>query len=322
MRRRAWQAVLRLSGLELSPVSHVERLVSLLGGFAGIYAIILISAQFVEGPAAAMIVASMGASAVLLFAVPHGPLSQPWPVFGGHLISALVGVSCAKLIPHSALAAAAAVSLAIGAMHYLRCIHPPGGATALTAVVGGSGVQALGYGYVLAPVLLNVAVILAVAVLFNAPFAWRRYPAALKRARRSERSATRGPISHENLVYALSEVDSFIDVSEQDLLLIYDLATQRSLLANVPPERLALGRYYSNGKYGAEWSVRQIIDAAESSAGQDDKVIYKVVAGDARYSTGVTTRAEFARWARYEVYREEGNWRRRDEARGGAGGQA
>jgi CBS domain-containing membrane protein len=321
MRRRAWQAVLRLSGLELSPVSHVERLVSLLGGFAGIYAIILISAQFVEGPAAAMIVASMGASAVLLFAVPHGPLSQPWPVFGGHLISALVGVSCAKLIPHSALAAAAAVSLAIGAMHYLRCIHPPGGATALTAVVGGSGVQALGYGYVLAPVLLNVLVILTVAVLFNAPFAWRRYPAALKRVSRSERSAARGPISHENLVYALSEVDSFIDVSEQDLLLIYDLATQRSLLAHVPPERLVLGHYYSNGKYGAEWSVRQIIDAADGSAGQDDKVIYKVAAGDARYSTGVATRAEFARWARYEVYREEGNWRRLDQAHGGAGAQ-
>ena len=61
----------------------------------------------------------MGASAVLLFAVPHGPLSQPWPLVGGHLISALVGVSCAKLIPHSAVAAAAAVSLAIASYGYI-----------------------------------------------------------------------------------------------------------------------------------------------------------------------------------------------------------
>jgi hypothetical protein len=254
----------------------------------------------------------MGASAVLLFAVPHGPLSQPWPLVGGHLVSALVGVSCAKLIPHGAIGAAAAVSLAIGAMHYLRCIHPPGGATALTAVVGGSGVQALGYKFLLTPVLLNVVVILSVAVAFNAPFAWRRYPAYLKRMRKVEQQAAKGPISHENLVYALSEVDSFIDVSEQDLLVIYDLATQRSLEAHVAPAAIKLGHCYSNGKYGVEWSVRQVIDASGGRDEARDMVIFKVVAGDARFATGVATRNEFARWARYEVYREDENWRKVD----------
>jgi CBS-domain-containing membrane protein len=315
MANARWQAALRLVGLELSPVSHVERLVSTLGGFLGIYAILVISARFVDLQAAVLIVASMGASAVLLFAVPHGPLSQPWPVFGGHLISALVGVSCAKLIPHGAVAAAAAVSLAIGAMHYLRCIHPPGGATALTCVVGGPAVEALGYGYVVTPVLLNVAVILVVAVVFNAPFAWRRYPAVLRRAKQMQERETKGPISHENLVYALSEIDSFIDVSEQDLLVIYDLATQRSMAANLTPGRIELGHYYSNGKYGSEWSVRQVIDAAEQTGDPSrDTVIFKVVAGDGRYSTGVSTRSDFARWARYEVYREDENWRKVDDA--------
>jgi CBS-domain-containing membrane protein len=119
----------------------------------------------------------MGASAVLLFAVPHGQLSQPWPVFGGHLVSALIGVASAKLVAPPLLAAAVAVALAISAMYYLRCIHPPGGATALTAVAGGETVHALGFHYVLTPVLLNVLIILAVALLFNFPFSWRRYPA-------------------------------------------------------------------------------------------------------------------------------------------------
>jgi len=272
----------------------------------------MISARFMDAQAAVLIVASMGASAVLLFAVPHGPLSQPWPVVGGHLVSALVGVSCAKLIPHSAIAAAAAVSLAIGAMHYLRCIHPPGGATALTAVVGGSGVQALGYQYLATPVLLNVTVIMLVAVVFNAPFAWRRYPAYLKRMKRIDERSDKGPISHESLVYALSEVDSFIDVSEQDLLVIYDLATQRSLQAHVAPGAIELGHYYSNGKYGSEWSVRQVIDVSGDRDSSRDMLIFKVIAGDGRDATGVSTRSEFARWARYEVYREGENWRKVD----------
>jgi len=314
MARTRWQTLLRLTGLELSPVSHVERLVSALGGFVGILAIMVISGHFVEGYGAALIVASMGASAVLLFAVPHGPLSQPWPVFGGHLISALVGVSCAKLIPHGAVAAAVAVSLAIGAMHYLRCIHPPGGATALSAVVGGAGVQALGYQYVLTPVLVNAGVILLVAVAFNAPFAWRRYPAYLKGMKTEPARAAKGPISHENLVYALSEVDSFIDVSEQDLLAIYDLATQRSQESHVDPAAIRLGRCYSNGKYGSEWAVREVVDASGGVDPERDKVIYKVVAGAGRYATGVLSRIAFARWARYEVYREDDNWRRVDES--------
>ncbi|MFX8373896.1 HPP family protein, partial [Acinetobacter baumannii] len=80
---------------------------------------------------------SMGASAVLLYAVPHGALSQPWAVLAGHAVSAVAGVAAARNISDPALAAAVAVGTAILAMHYLRAIHPPGGATALTAVVGG-----------------------------------------------------------------------------------------------------------------------------------------------------------------------------------------
>jgi CBS-domain-containing membrane protein len=177
-----------VAGIGADHASHLERWLSVTGGLAGLAGVMLIS-QAQLGPQGSVgLVASMGASAVLLFAVPHGPLSQPWPVLGGHLVSALVGVACTKVIAQPMLAAPVAVGLAIGSMHYLRCIHPPGGATALSAVVGGEPVQHLGFQFVLTPVLWNAVVILAIALLFNYPFTWRRYPLALAR-----RGATDGP---------------------------------------------------------------------------------------------------------------------------------
>lgn len=174
---------------------HIEQWMSGAGGLLGLAAVVFISTRQLGLHDAAGVVASMGASAVLLFAVPHGPLSQPWAVFGGHLVSALVGVACAQWISHPIVAAAAAVGLAITGMHYLNCIHPPGGATALSAVVGGEAVHQLGFQFVLTPVLLNTLIILLVAVLFNAPFAWRRYPAAWAPREKSPPPATPVPAS-------------------------------------------------------------------------------------------------------------------------------
>jgi CBS-domain-containing membrane protein len=64
-------------------------------------------------------------------------------------------------------------------MHYLNCLHPPGGATALSAVIGGQAVHQLGYQYLLTPVLLNVVTLLLIAIVFNYPFRWRRYPLSI-----------------------------------------------------------------------------------------------------------------------------------------------
>lgn len=226
----------RLVGVEMSPVSHRERIVSALGGLVGMLGVYLASEALVGSTGAQFMTMSIGASIVLLFAVPHGALSQPWPVLGGHLVSAVIGVACARLLHDPLFAAGAALGLAIGAMHYARCIHPPGGATALTAVLGGAQVHALGFGFVIAPVLVNVLFVLAVAVGFNAFFAWRRYPAYLARRDALVRDAGEayGPISHEDFVFALSQVDSFVDVSEEDLLRIYALATGRH--RSVPPQ--------------------------------------------------------------------------------------
>jgi CBS-domain-containing membrane protein len=307
---RTHGGLLALLGVDEHPASHAEKLVSALGAFAGILSVYLVS-RYVLGDAAVLMVASMGASAVLLFAVPHGALSQPWPLLGGHLVSACVGVTCARYVPDALLAAPLAVGLAVGAMYYLRCIHPPGGATALVAVIGGADVQALAYQFILTPVFVNVLAILAMALAFNALFHWRIYPASLQRFR-APRDA--GPdtgqegIAHEDFVYALSEIDSFVDVNENDLLRIYELATQHHAGSGCEIGCLRTGRYYSNGRYGSDWSVRLVIEQDDRDDRSDRKLIYKTVTG--RRTTAVTTRGEFARWARHEVYRDEENWRR------------
>ncbi len=89
----------------------------------------------------------MGASAVLLFAASHSPLAQPWPLIGGNILSAIVGVAVSRLVHDPALAAALAVSLAILVMLLTHSLHPPGGAVSLIPVLGGESIHALGYSF-------------------------------------------------------------------------------------------------------------------------------------------------------------------------------
>ena len=308
--------LLSLSGIELENISHRERLVSAVGGFVGILAILIVSLQFLPAQSAALVIASMGASAVLIFAVPHGRLSQPWALIGGHVLSALVGVTCARYIDNTTLAAALAVGGAIGAMHYSRCLHPPGGASALAAVIGGSSVHDLGYQFVVTPVLLNVLVIFLVAVLFNALLPWRLYPAGLANLRDADDStsdtglASQSDIQGSDIHYALTKMDLLMDVTEDDLTRIYQLARQHASQNHLPVSEIQLGHHYSNGAYGDEWSVRRVID--ESQQVNDGRLIYRTVAGKHRRQTGVCSREEFARWARYEVYLNENSWQRVD----------
>lgn len=222
--------IVRLWQTRLNHASHGEKWISAIGGFIGILAVLWISSAVLDHHGAAMVIASMGASAVLLFAVPHGALSQPWPVVGGNLISGFIGVTCAQHIADPYVAGAIAVGLAIGAMYYLRCLHPPGGATALVAVLGGESVTQLGYDFLVTPVLENALVIVTVAVVVNLPFRWRRYPVGLAQPDTEIEPVAeeKAMIAHSDLVYALSQLDSFIDISEQDLIRIYTLAVHHS----------------------------------------------------------------------------------------------
>jgi len=309
---KAIRVIHRVIGIGSNKTSHREKIVAGLGGFSGIALILIVTRQFVDPGDAGLIVASMGASAVLLFAVPHGPLSQPWALGCGHLVSAAIGVSSYLLIPNLIVAAAAAVGLAITAMYYLRCIHPPGGATALTAVIAGSGVHALGYRYLLTPVLLNVAVIISVAFVFNYLFPWRRYPAALMRYTRKaveQDKPAEQTLNREDLEHVLQQMGMYVDVSHDELERFYQLARSR-INEQLSVEHIKLGHYYSNGEYGSNWAVRQVVDESDDPRPGRDQIIYKVVAGKDRRSSSAIHREEFARWAKYEVYLNESSWQR------------
>lgn len=216
-------------GIELVEVSPLEKAVAALGGGLSMLILVLTASWVLPGEGAVCVIASMGASAVLLFGVPHGSLSQPWPVVAGHLISAVIGVTCARHVSQPPLAAACAVGLSIAVMQQLRCIHPPGGATAFTAVMGGQAVHELGYQFVLMPVLANALLMVLLAVAINFAFRWRRYPAVLSRPRvPAPPTSASAPVTHTHaeVVAALRTLDSFVDISEEDLLRLVDLISR------------------------------------------------------------------------------------------------
>lgn len=204
-------------------IGNLERFRACAGALLGILVTGLVTRWFLgSGSSAAlpMLVAPMGASAVLLFALPSSPLAQPWSILGGNLISAATGVTCALWISDPMLAAALAVSMAIAAMIALRCVHPPSGAVALTAVLGGPLIHAQGYWFLLAPIGLNSLLLLAVALLFN-NLTRHRYPHTAPEPARHQPSVTQpdstvGFIS-EDIDYVLSRYNEILDVSRDDL---------------------------------------------------------------------------------------------------------
>ena len=306
-------------GIERNTTSHGEKWISGVGALLGIMAVYWITgaalpAGAVGLPGGLIMLTSMGASAVLLFAVPQGALSQPWAVVGGHLVSATIGVTCQKLFPDQIWTAALAVGLAVGSMHYLRCIHPPGGATALAAVIGGTEVHALGFHYLLLPVLANVSAILLMALAFNALFPWRRYPAHLHK--RTQASPITQPaqrqfeLTQEDLYAAMEQLNSYVDITSESLTELLELAKQHAERNITHPDKIRAGRFYSNGKLGKLWSVRQVMEDSPSPAerGSAD-VSYRVLAGDGINTAGKCSVARFRQWARFEVQPQgSGRW--------------
>jgi CBS domain-containing membrane protein len=167
-----------------------------------------------------MLIAPMGASAVLLFAVPGSPLAQPWSIMGGNLVAATVGVGCAGAIADPVLAAALAVALAIVGMFALRCVHPPSGAVALTAVLGGPAIHALGYRFVVEPVALQSALLLSGALVYHAATG-HRYPHAARPALPGRAGAATVPpassFTRADLDAALRRHGELLDIAPDDV---------------------------------------------------------------------------------------------------------
>ena len=128
---------------EQTDLSHRRILLSAGSAIVAIGLVTWVSQRVLSGNDIPMMVASIGASAILLFVIPSSTLSSSWAFVGGHLVSVIIGISCARWIPSLPLAAACAIGFSILAMFYWRCLHPPGGAIALFAVLGGESIQNL-----------------------------------------------------------------------------------------------------------------------------------------------------------------------------------
>ena len=214
-------------------LSHRERLVSGLGGILAILVTSWMTHIFIGPVAAPYLLAAMGASTVLLLGAPHSPFSQPWSFAGGHMVSAAIGITCALYLQNIYLAAGLAVGLSIVAMYYLRCIHPPGGATALLTVIGDQKIHAMGYHFIIMPVLANVAILLLVALLINRLILRRQYPLNLSLPDKVSSHEHASPsvklsFSKADLASALQEMNGYIDVTSDDLEKIYSLAIVHS----------------------------------------------------------------------------------------------
>ena len=157
---------LKIIGIQKTKTFNAQ-LIPAIGGALSIFLIYYISYKFTDLTGASAILPSMGAATVILFCNPQGPFSQPWPLFVGNILSALIGVFCYQYLGDSFIAASCAVGLSILIMSLARCNHPPGAATALAAVVGGDVIHQLGFYYVFIPTLLNCFIIFLVASIFN-----------------------------------------------------------------------------------------------------------------------------------------------------------
>lgn len=205
----------------LAGASLRDRAVASIGAFVGIgLAGLICHAMF---PASMpWIIAPVGASAVLLFAVPASPLAQPWPIVGGNMISAFVGIIVAQSLGQPALAAALAVSIAILVMSLLRCLHPPGGAVALSSVLGWPAMSGH-VGDFLVPALINSLIIVVIGALFHR-FSGHSYPHRAAPVEGKLLEHEPAGLLIDDIDGALADLGETFDISRDDLILLLSRA--------------------------------------------------------------------------------------------------
>ena len=203
-------------------VSRLERLRAALGGGFGIAITALICLTTAKAAhLAPWLVAPVGASAVLVFAVPSSPLAQPWSVIGGNTVSAIAGLLACNLIPDPVLAASAAVGMAIAAMFGLRCLHPPGGAMALLVVLTATRDPL----FALFPAMTNSALLVGAGILYNT-LTRKPYP-HVQPARAAETSGLLR-ITPADMAAALAEHDEVLDIAADDLARLLERSELRA----------------------------------------------------------------------------------------------
>lgn len=213
----------RTLGMETSNVSEV--FISTTGIFIAM-SVLVVTTQVIDGDIYPwFIVASMGASAIIVFSTPHVAMAQPWPLIGGHLVAGVCGLASWTLIPEALFAVPVAVASTALMMLVLRCRHAPGGATALFVALGGPEIEAMGWSLLWLSLLPSVLTLFAVGVLYNWPFAWRRYPYWPQESDSTE-AAHICDINHADLTYASNQLNSYFDMSEQEFMELYRAARE------------------------------------------------------------------------------------------------
>ena len=218
-------------------ISNREKARSALGALIGIGLTSLITRLLVGSDSGLpFIVAPLGASAVILFALHASPLAQPWPVFGGNTLSAMVGIACGMLIPDPLTAGMVAVAGAIAVMFAARCLHPPGGAAALLTALGLPAISHYGFLFALLPVAVNSALLVGTAVAYNR-LCGRRYPHTHIAAEAEKKLAPHRPhpnvgVTPADLDAVLKQYDDLLDISRDDLEDILQKAERRAWQRN------------------------------------------------------------------------------------------
>jgi CBS domain-containing membrane protein len=221
MIRKTDRSLLPLLAPLLAGASSRDRLMAGLGALLAITVVAALCHRLLPlEPGLPYLAAPLGASAVLVFAVPASPLSQPWPVIGGNVVSALIGTFAAHLVPRPEIAAGIAVGGAIFAMSLLRCLHAPGGGTALVTAVASPAIAASGYGFALVPVAIDAILLVAVAWLFHL-VSGHSYP---HRPTTKLATAIQAAFHRDDVDRALADMGDAFDISRDDLDLLLSRA--------------------------------------------------------------------------------------------------
>lgn len=290
----------------LQSASHpAEQWVAGLGALCAIALTWAATAALTDSHGAVAILPSMGAAAVLLFAAPEAPLSQPWALVVANVVAAFIGVTIGLLVSDALIAAALAVSLSILCMHSLRCVHPPAGATALAAIIGGDSISALGYAYVLIPTLSNCLVLLVVALLFNNVFPWRRYPSAWQPYELLEpgvsKSGQKAEVSAEALAQAATSLQWQVSAEQWQALAEVLNSPEGAITASSAD--IEVGGLYSNGVPGGQWSVREVLELRPHEDQRRYTVVYRCVSGAQKGREDSASLLDFNAWSKQRLRR-------------------
>ena len=294
--------IVKMLGIESSNTSFYEKIVSGFGAVLGVYCTYFITTSILGDNQFHLLLASVGASSVLIFVTPHSVLSQPWNIIGGHFFSAILGYIILCTVPDLTVAGSMAVGGAVLVMYLTRCIHPPGGATALFVVLSGSTIPNFNIEIFFETLLVNIVAILIIGLVFNNLFHWRRYPAYLY-FRHVNAPKNSSNLSHEDFSAALLHLDSYIDVSTEELALIFDFALENAHHCRGKRKiHLQQNCFYSNAELGKHWSVREVIDVYKK------QVNYQTVVGKDISTLSTCSVKEFQKWAKLEVVADNNRW--------------